>query len=1452
MRRHGSNDPLIAHRAWIGLVQPDGIVASPAALVDAGLAPDPLANGETDALRRLCGLPPEKPREREVPVAPRFIVHEHLARVFTEVLGCDAGWLHGTSAQPFEKGSSGLERVLPEFNAEVLAPSYALRNPNTATRHRDRPWLCLLKEYPRGWSLDDPHGAHTETHWVASPMAKFERLLRETDVPLGVISNDEELRVLYAPPGEGAGVMTFPVEVLLGAEGETVLGALVMLLGRARWFDNTPDEPGAALDKQFLPRVLAESRRFQNNVSTKLSGQVLDALWELLRGFQAAHDASGGALLRDWITEHPDEIYGALLAVLLRLVFLLYAEDRDQLPAKGFYPTSYGVRSLFEKLRDDEGRHPDTMALRQGAWARLLATFRLVHGGGGHDDTVLPPREGALFSPDTHPLLEGRPRGSSFQPGEALDAPAISDHVVLRVLERLLRVDKEDLSYKTLGVEELGSVYESIMGFTVETTAGRSLALKPDDVVVDLDALLKTPGDEREKWLKARADVKLTGKGVAEAVRAASTVDALADALAKTRSTRTPAVVAPGTLVLQPTEERRRSGSHYTPRTLTGPIVEKTLAPVLAALGEHPTHPQILSLKVCDPAMGSGAFLVAACRALGDRLYTAWQRDGGAGKPTEVAKITPDVDERVVARRLVAQHCLYGVDKNPFAVDLARLSLWLETLAKEHPFTFLDHALRDGDSLVGATRAQIERLSLDEPSAKKKGQAQVQLSFLQSIVANGVKEAVEKRTAIRALALSDDTAEKRRLLDDARHAIDEAKRAGDALVATFFAGKNAAERKAKLQSLYDDLDVMPTEQMRHDAFERASRGLTLRPLHWELEFPEVFTRDNPGFDCVVGNPPFMGGVRISEKLGQDYVEFLFGAFPGTGGQVDLVAFFFRLAFWTLRPGGSFGLIGTNTIAQTDTRESGLTWICTHGGTIYEARRRYRWPGIASVLVSIVHVIKGEYTQECLLDGKRERRISAYLFSAGGDTAPSKITGQTEKESFLGSMIGGIGFTFDDANPEATSSEAMRRILDDEPSNRSHVFPFIGGEEINTSPSQTFRRYIINFGDMTEAQARRWPGLMAIVEAKVKPYRLQVKRDAHRLRWWQYGDRRSELYEKISSMDRALVCSQVSAHFCFAWQPTNRVFAHTLNIFAHTEDSFFAVMQSRVHEIWARFFASSLEDRLRYTASDCFETFPFPDGWRTSTTLEDIGKRYYEHRAALMVRDENDQFGLTEMYNRFHDPQNEDEGIAQLRTLHEEMDRAVLDAYGWKELAPNYAFIDEQGEDEDDEGIVGARSKKRSVRYRWPDEFRDEVLARLIALNAERAAEAEVRRLKEEEAAKAKVAEKARQTSLKLVPPGPESVGEALRSYLTREGLSVEAYVSQRGIDAAVVERILASALPFDTKDVNTTAAVLAKDGGADETPFFEVLTEIERHRLKPTRKATYAAAARKKGGTDEP
>ena len=268
----------------------------------------------------------------------------------------------------------------------------------------------------------------------------------------------------------------------------------------------------------------------------------------------------------------------------------------------------------------------------------------------------------------------------------------VSDGVVFRVLNNLLILDGERLSYRTLDVEQIGSVYEAIMGFDLEVAQGRSIAIKPKKAhgapaTINLEALLAAKPADRAKWLKEQTDQELTGQA-ADALKKAATIEDLLAALEKRIAREvTPNVVPKGAMVLQPSDERRRSGRTTRRGRSPSRSSARRSRPILeAASAIRARRPeQILDLKVCDPAMGSGAFLVEACRQLGDALVKAWHVHDC------VPSIPPDEDEVLHARRIVAQRCLYGVDKNPMAVDLAKLSLWLATLAKDHPFTFLDH-----------------------------------------------------------------------------------------------------------------------------------------------------------------------------------------------------------------------------------------------------------------------------------------------------------------------------------------------------------------------------------------------------------------------------------------------------------------------------------------------------------------------------------------------------------------------------------------------------------------------------------------------------------------------------------------------------------------------------------------------------------------------------------------
>ena len=886
----------------------------------------------------------------------------------------------------------------------------------------------------------------------------------------------------------------------------------------------------------------------------------------------------------------------------MRLVFLLYAEDEGLMPSDAIYEQNYKVSGIFEQLRGEAVEFPETLEHRYGAWSGLMSLCRLVFDGGGERKDYLPARHGQLFDPGVDPWLE---------------TPWLSDGVVLNVLKNLLVVDGERISYRALDVEQIGSVYEGIMGYGVRRMPGRCIGLrsKPQGTrkqittVIDLEQLLAIEGRKRKKWVEDEAQTNIPGKGV-EALKKASRESEVLEALESRidRELFKDGVQAGGSLVFQPTAERRRSGSHYTPRSLTRPIVEEALRPWLERYKHRPTAAEILDLKICDPAMGSGAFLVESCRYVAELLERSWSQGREGGLPPELQRGGQAYGEEplIYARRLIAQRCLYGVDKNPFAVNLAKLSLWLVTLSKDAPFTFVDHALKCGDSLVGIDRSEIE-VSL-------KGvvrQGELQLTSLNEVS----QQETKSFTLFHGDSRNDaDDEQKRQALKNLETSTAYLRTVGDLLVASFFNGKKPKDRRELKQTYLqtatmdansaEDLEAQlakPLKQLRSE-----EKGIT--PLHWQLTFPDVFNRDQPGFDVFVGNPPFAGKNTIADSYRSGILDWFKQLHPESDGNADLAAHFFRRCFHLLRPGGSLGLIATNTIAQGDTRSTGLRWICMNGGTIYSARKRYKWPGAAAVVVSVVHLQKGSYVGVKLLDQRQVEKITAFLFTSGGHEDPKQLAANRGK-SFQGSTILGVGFRFDDSvpaddeTPDIPSPIAtMERLIAENPKNQEVIFPCLGAKEMNDSPTHAHHRYVINFGERSEEECwQQWPELMAIVERKVKPGRIRLppknswnKQVAEQ--WWLFGSYRKELSVAIAGYEQVLACpggTTATKHFSFSFLFPNQVYLNTLCIFWPGTYYLFTLLTSRLHDNWSRFHCATLGDGLRYNSSSCFETFPFP-------------------------------------------------------------------------------------------------------------------------------------------------------------------------------------------------------------------------------------------------------------------
>ncbi len=228
-----------------------------------------------------------------------------------------------------------------------------------------------------------------------------------------------------------------------------------------------------------------------------------------------------------------------------------------------------------------------------------------------------------------------------------------------------------------------------------------------------------------------------------------------------------------------------------------------------------------------------------------------------------------------------------------------------------------------------------------------------------------------------------------------------------------------------------------------------------------------------------------------------------------------------------------------------------------------------------------------------------------------------------------------------------------------------------------------------------------------------PPRLAQNREVRARFWWRFAERAPALYRAINELEKVFFIVQTSKHLCIASLPSSMIYGHKLIVFALQGNAAFAVIQSRLHEVWSRFLGSTMEDRPVYTPDDCLANYPFPIRYGTIAPLADAGEAYIEARAALMVKSGQ---GLTVTYNRFADPEERAADIIHLRELQAAMDRAVLDAYGWTDLYP-VAIHEREWETEEGEHPA-------PWRLRWPEADRDEVLARLLDLNRRRHEEEE--------------------------------------------------------------------------------------------------------------------------------
>ena len=1277
----------------------------------------------------------------------------------------------------------GLSVAVAEQN-ETLRPDWVVVNP-AGTSEVGKPRL-LVQLVPSGQALEKPLKG---SRWAASPATRMMELLHACNVRLGLVTNGEHWMLVNAPKGETTGFISW--YSILWVEEHLTLRAFRSLLVARRFF--------GVEDSQTLEALLTQSVADQQEVTDQLGYQVQRAVEVLVQAIARLDQDQNGALLKD---TSESQIYEAALTVMMRLVFLFCAEERGLLLlGDPMYDQHYAVSTLREQLRSHADLHgEEVLERRSDAWCRLLATFRAVYGGIFHDVLQLPAYGGSLFDPDRFSFLEGREQGTHWQETGA-DPLRINNRIVLHLLEALqilqIRVpgggvEPRRLSFRALDIEQIGHVYEGLLDHTAVRATSTVLGLvgtryeQPELALTELErfqaqgeeallAFLKEQTGRSLSALKKALNAELEPRDQQRLRTACNNDSALLDrvltfaGLIRQDTLGYPVVILSGAVYMTEGVDRRQSGTHYTPRNLTEEIVQYTLEPLVyegVAEGKPKEEwrlrspAQLLQLKICDMAMGSGAFLVQTCRYLAGKLVEAWQQAEAAhpgqvviapdgtlseARPEE-CPIPKDLDERLlVARRIVADRCLYGVDKNPLAVEMAKLSLWLITLAKGRPFTFLDHALKWGDSLLGITRAeQIEYLNLNPDNEA------VQYPIASQVWQPILQDAIAKRRKLESFSVNgiEDLQEKERLFQEAERAIDRLRFVGDYLIgrALADAGKTSDLTTGDLmvvsQRIEQKLAGKATEEQTRDITAlkaSAERMLNLgnpanqpprKPFHWLLEFPEVFLEGaTKGFAAIVGNPPFQGGQKITGAIGTGYRNFLVEYLAnGQRGSADLCAYFFLRGVAILQNSGILGLTATSAISEGDTREVGLDQIFDKKFSIFRAVTSDTWKGSATVTVVRIWITQGNWAGKFHLDNEEVDGITSLLKRKGEiQGKPFRLTHNSSK-SYIGSYVLGKGFIL--------TIEEVQQLITKNQCNRDVIFPYINGEDLNTRYDQSPSRWIINFKDLAlDAEhddpkhpkgapyAVDYPDCLTIVRERVKLERDQNNRKVRRERWWQYAERAPALYDAIANMQRVLLRAITGTHHCFAFSEIGIVFDQTSPVYLFDNYAAFTILQSTLQDIWGKTYASSNLAIIRYTPSDCFETFPFPkpDPSDLSTqfpTLNAIGETYYTHRQVVM-RDR--QEGLTKTYNRFHNASEMADDIQRLRELHIEMDQAVAAAYGWQDLDLEHGF----------------HKTKQGDRFTISETARREVLDRLLELNHQRYAEEVAQGLHDKKKAKGK-------------------------------------------------------------------------------------------------------------------
>ncbi|WP_035758456.1 Eco57I restriction-modification methylase domain-containing protein, partial [Granulicoccus phenolivorans] len=998
--------------------------------------------------------------------------------------------------------------------------------------------------------------------WAASPIDRVEAMLRESKIPIGIVTDGRWWGLICAR--EGAMAASGIVDALTWIEEPRARDAFFALIGRQHLIGGNPNER--------LPVLFEESVAAAGEITEALGAQVRRAVELLIQSFSESVADARRRGMPDPLPQRTHDSYEAAVTVMMRSIFLLFAEERGLLPSGELFEQGYGIARELERLlareTDESEEALDATSL---TWHRLLATSQALYQGASFENLRMPAYGGSLFDPSRFPFLTAVNEQGTL-------AITVSDRVMLHVLRSVqvaeIKGEARRISFRDIDVEQIGYIYEGLLGYTAVVADNVTVGLKgklgeePEIALGTLEALAVEHPDPKKLSAAIREFVAgdqpsakpASTAAIAKSITAdvePSIISALSQAVGDDPALRDrvqtwlglmrvdlrqrPFVVLEGGLIVKETPSRKNAGAHYTPKSLAEEVVLHALQPLCYSPGPHQTadeghwklksSDELLGLKVADIACGSGAFLVAAARYLAERVVEAWTVED----PHNATR--KDLYTR--ALRQVVANCLYGADINDMAVEMCKLSLWLVSLDRDLPFSFVDDKVFLGNSLLGVTDLnQLRRLHID-PSVKTE---MAGYSAYDVDIDSIIDRAKELRRTLLAEIDENDPARtstaKRRQLADFRRVTADLRRIADGVVAV---GLSQGGKPGKaLNEAYENLrlavrSAYPDRGEADSTFLTSliTDGLTptvvtdheqWQPLHWVVEAPDVII-DNGGFDAIIGNPPFLGGQKLTGAMGTNVRDWFVNVLAqGRRGSADLVAYFFLRATALLQAKGNLGLIATNTVAQGDSRQVGLDSMVAAGFTITRAIQSRSWPAASANLEyaavwGTFDIVATDAPR--VADDINVRLISTLLEPAGRVQGNPVRLSENSGVGFIGCYVLGMGFVLE-------VGEAQEWIAADA-RNAEVLFPYLNGEDLNSRPDSSASRWVIDFNDRPQQDAESYQLPYARVQEAVKPERQRLKPDGTYAlrrplpeRWWQYGEKRPAMRRAINPLPEVLV------------------------------------------------------------------------------------------------------------------------------------------------------------------------------------------------------------------------------------------------------------------------------------------------------------------------------------------